>query len=459
MSITPSNSNFNTQRTFSLPIEKRPMSCNNSFTRNNNNVFQPLTPNKFSNNTKQINIQNYNKTTTNFNKREKDYHPLDFYTKGKVKNMKAYSTTCNWNNGFKSTSNNLLQRNELSINSSDYNFTNFYKNVSTINDQNISENNYMNPLKTYKTFSKYNIPNYGTNPETFNLMKEKLFCKEMKNTITKGKNITKKEFLLEKENLMKSKNKNNENNKTSSKRQKILPKKEVSQNTNSTGIQYIDPNDYSKKELKPNYLYFDKNNNQMLKNRKWSVKFFDNKKNKTCHKVSKDAPEWFNIIPEWKVEQFNNYLANNEDTINIISKHQSWITVSPRTKDRKRPLEKMKAENMEVTSKIMPKWMEIIHKNEKNEENLKSVEYEPIKQKCKKLMLFVDKELNFPKDKLTEYNPNKSVFSFLDFRHNVVTKKEYEIYNKKVSQEPKRLLEWDDGTVFDPKYKRDVKKK
>ena len=462
MSITPNNNNFNNHRSFSFLVDKRPSSVSNNFTKNNNNVFQPLTPNNLSINSKQKNnetSQNYNRTTKNFYKSEKDFHPLDFYTMGKVSNMKAYSTAYNWNRGFQSTSNDILHRNELSINTSEYNSSNINKKISTIKDQNISENNYMEPLKAYKNLAKYNIPSYGINTETYNIMKEKLFYKDMKSSITKGKLITKKDFTLEKENLIKSKNNNKENNKISAKSQKVISNKELPKTKNTTGLQYIDPNDYTKQQLKPNYLYFDKNRNQMLKNRKWSTKFFDNKKNKTCHKISKEAPEWFNILPDWKIEQFNNYLAKNEDTINIISKHQSWITVSPRTKDRKRPLEKMKAENMEVTSKIMPKWMEIIHKNEKNVENLKSVEYYPIRQKCKKLMVFVDKELNFPKDKLTEYNPNKSVFSYLDFRNNVVTKKEHEFYDKKVNRMPKRLLEWDDGTVFDPKYKRDVKKK
>ena len=49
---------------------------------------------------------------------------------------------------------------------------------------------------------------------------------------------------------------------------------------------------------------------------------------------------------------------------------------------------------MEVTSKIMPKWMEIKHKKSKRLENLKVAEYFPLKQKAKKLMVFVDKDLN-----------------------------------------------------------------
>ena len=173
-------------------------------------------------------------------------------------------------------------------------------------------------------------------------------------------------------------------------------------------------------------------------------------------KVSKNAPEWFNILPDWKIEQYKEYLAKNEDTINILSKHQNWITTSPRTYDRKHPLEKKKALNMEESSKIMPKWMEIKHKINQKEEDFKSIEYYPIKQKCKKLMAFVDKDINPPKNKILNYDKNKSIFSYGDFRNNVVTKKDQEFYDKKVSQTPKKFFDWNDGKKFNPKYKKDV---
>ena len=90
---------------------------------------------------------------------------------------------------------------------------------------------------------------------------------------------------------------------------------------------------------------------------------------------------------------------------------------------------------MEETSKIMPKWMEIKHKNcKKEEENLKSIEYYPITQKYKRLMVFVDKDINPPKNKILDYDKNKSIFNYGDFRNNVITNKEHEFYNKKVRQ-------------------------
>ena len=159
-------------------------------------------------------------------------------------------------------------------------------------------------------------------------------------------------------------------------------------------------------------------------------------------------------MPDWKIKQFKDYIARNEDTISVFSKHQSWITTSPLTNDRRHPFEKQKASNIE-TSKIMPKWMEIKFKGMKKEENLKSVEYYPIRQKCKKQMVFVDKELNPKKIRPINYDKNKSIFSYGDFRNNVVTKPEHIYYDSKVSKSPKKFFDWDDKTKFNPKFKRD----
>ena len=174
-------------------------------------------------------------------------------------------------------------------------------------------------------------------------------------------------------------------------------------------------------------------------------------------KESKDAPEWFHCYPDWKVKQYKKFLADNVETVNIITKHQNWIMTSPRNYDRKYPIDKKKVINMKEMSVIVPKWMESKNKNfKKKEENLKIVEYCPLKQKCKKLMIFVDKDINPPKNKVINYDKNRSIFSFGDFRNNVYFKKEQEFYDSKVSHEPKKFFDWDDKKKFVPKYKKDV---
>ena len=104
----------------------------------------------------------------------------------------------------------------------------------------------------------------------------------------------------------------------------------------------------------------------------------------------------------------------------------------------------------------MPKWMEIKHKNLKKSENFKWAEYFPIKQKAKKLIVFVDKELNPSKIKKVDYNPSRSVFSYGDFRNNVLTKTEKDLFDSKVSQKPRKFFDWADGKRFNPKYKKDI---
>lgn len=100
--------------------------------------------------------------------------------------------------------------------------------------------------------------------------------------------------------------------------------------------------------------------------------------------------------------------------------------------------------------------MEIEHKGNKGKEVFRSVEYyNPLKQKPKKMMAFVDKDLN-PKKKKEDYNPERSIFCYNDFRNNVNTKKQAEIEDRKVSQLPKKFFDWDDGKKFNPKYKKDI---
>jgi type II secretory pathway component HofQ len=101
-------------------------------------------------------------------------------------------------------------------------------------------------------------------------MKEKYYAKDMHSQIAQGRPLSRKEFIKQKENLIKN-NKLNLTNKTFKKI--LIDKKEERKGMNkscsvNTGLEYKDPNDYSKQLLKNNYLYFDKNNTQIIRNRK-----------------------------------------------------------------------------------------------------------------------------------------------------------------------------------------------
>ena len=112
---------------------------------------------------------------------------------------------------------------------------------------------------------------------------------------------------------------------------------------------------------------------------------------------------------------------------------------------------------MGVTNRLMPRWMEIKTEKSKPTDLFKSIEYNnPIKQRGKKQMAIVDKDLNLNQLKPIKFNPARSVFSYQDFRNDVVTKEDAKYYGGKVSQKPKKFFEWDDGKRFNPKFKKDI---
>ena len=236
--------------------------------QNFNKTFTPLISNSFNRN-KSSNIIGDN--TFSLNKKN-SFHPIEFYALGKIPSGTVYPTF-QWNKGIKSTSNNIIERNVLSINTAKFNRLYNYKNLANLSQQNVTENDYMKPIKLYKTSEKYNLPKNTTNFETYKIMKEKLFSKDIQSTITKGKYLNKSDFIKEKENTIKSKNE--------PKFQKIEEQKTYfgkenkndiindRKNKTSTGFFFKDPNDYSKKLLMSNTYGFEQNNIQMIKPKKW----------------------------------------------------------------------------------------------------------------------------------------------------------------------------------------------
>ena len=258
-------------RTTLTPIRlfRRPTFENNNIEKFNK-TFTPLISNSFGHKGNEDFSKNFN-NTFNFNKNTK-FHPLEFYALGKIPNGTVYPTL-QWNKGIKSTSSNIIERNVLSINTKKFNQMYIYKNFSSLYQQNVTENNYLKPVKTYKTTEKYNLPKNTTNFEIYKIMKEKYFSQDIQSTVKKGKPLNKTEFIKEKENFMKIseikinraeeiknyKNQENTNN---------VIKNERKSKT-SSGFFFKDPNDYSKKLLKKNTFYFEQNNTQMIQPKKY----------------------------------------------------------------------------------------------------------------------------------------------------------------------------------------------
>ncbi len=269
-------SNQNNNKTSLTPIRlfRRPDNENND-TQNFNKTFTPLIAKSFNHNKLSEFSQNINNVLPPKNKIP--FHPIEFYALGKLQSDTVYPKFT-WNKGIKSTSNNIIERNVLSINTKKFNQLYPYKSLSNLSQQNVTENNYMKPLKSYKTTEKYNLPKNTTNFETYKIMKEKYFSKDIQSTVSNGKLLNKTDYIKEKEKAMKKNddvqfkkieeikaNKAEENNLLSYDRK----------NKTSTGFFFKDPNDYTKKLLMNNTFYFEQNNNQMIKPKKWK---FEGKK-------------------------------------------------------------------------------------------------------------------------------------------------------------------------------------
>ncbi len=237
------------------------------------------------------------------NKLNSDVHPLDFYTLGKVHDPPKFTSSFCQNRAFRSTSNDLITRNVFSLNNCEYDNLKNNKKPSILSKQNIKENNYLKPLDVYKTFQKYNLNSNVVNKETYNIEKEKIFVKSNISTIRKGMNLTfsnfincKKQLLTENsiknnntkamrdiiddKNLQRIKTEGNiKKNKTNDEFKNRYEFPEITKNGLNSDrsniikpkLRYINPIDYSKKELKGNCLYFDKNNQQFLRHKNWWI--------------------------------------------------------------------------------------------------------------------------------------------------------------------------------------------
>ena len=104
-------------------------------------------------------------------------------------------------------------------------------------------------------------------------------------------------------------------------------------------------------------------------------------------KVSTEAPDWFHVVNDNKIKKWNQKFIDNDDPLSVFSRYQKWITVTPRNKNRRKPLEKIKISKMEETSKVMPKWMQITGKDKKLEDTMKASEYTSMRDVNIKLVI------------------------------------------------------------------------
>ena len=234
-----------------------------------------LSPNHSTENV--IPFNNLKSENSEKNKTSSPLHSLEFIALGRVNSPPKFTSTFSYNNGFRSNSNDLLTRNIFSINNSTYLEMTKKPKHPTLKDQDITNNNYLKPLDAFKSFQKYSLTANVVNKGTYDIAKEKLFAKDIQSVLKKGNCITKKDYLERKLNGKNSKINNSVKNITDSEISEnlktddnITARNEINDHEpKKPMLNFIDPHDYSKSELKSNFLYFDKNNQQFLRHRNW----------------------------------------------------------------------------------------------------------------------------------------------------------------------------------------------
>ena len=256
-------------------------------------------------------------------KLKENYHPIEFYSLGKVDPKRLDINICNNNLkkldpklNYNHSSHELFKRNILSVN---HPYFEKYKEVKPryqLSSSNKNENNYLEPLSSIRVRNQQNKENQKKNNinslQWLHVINKKVYVSDKDSKIKKGNNITLSEFYIEKGN---NNIKINEKNKTkgldfhpvensninrifSIKRFKInndnlikekdlFPKEgEIAQIDNdnnywrklrkensiknNTCINNLTENKkYNEKKLKENFLYFDKNHTKNIRHKNW----------------------------------------------------------------------------------------------------------------------------------------------------------------------------------------------
>ena len=293
-----------------------------------------------SNNSKDISQNNEGKKNKSLKEKYKivqENHPLEFYALGKI-NTNLYKNSSTFYNSSSLSSprltvnnktNNLFERNLLSINNSYFEHLKKVKNSSPVNQLNIEENNYLNPLLILKKRKDEKIEcqkrNNINSLEWLNIIKNKLYSVDIKSKIKFGTNVSRNQFYEEKnkiilsprriqnnsvdyinqnktsyqfennnnsydgndynyntsgsfENILKIKRFKKDNEKLNQLRKNCLkPEKttdywkklKIEKSLSTDELINRDFKKSDEKKLKSNFLYFDKNYKEILRNKNW----------------------------------------------------------------------------------------------------------------------------------------------------------------------------------------------
>ena len=159
--------------------------------------------------------------------------------------------------------------------------------------------------------------------------------------------------------------------------------------------------------------------------------------------ISDSTPDWFKIseTPSVKNHSIENSIGF-DGAVTVLSRISGWMTVSPSSRNRAKrlarhfPFDKTKkGPEMQNNSDLAPIWMQSKYPRNQPEQFKVSLPH-PCQRKERKRLILVEKE-----------QEKKSVFSFGDFRHNVMTKEEVKEFEKGLKLEASNLIKWNEDLI------------
>jgi hypothetical protein len=152
----------------------------------------------------------------------------------------------------------------------------------------------------------------------------------------------------------------------------------------------------------------------------------------------KTTPDYFRILdrPENQVDPVTS--KGFDGTMTIVSRNQGWITVTPKNKNRKKPVEKFGVSgDATVSSKLTPNWMQCDYPKNKTDFMERAVPSTTNLRAEANRTYLVDKQ-----------QPKKSIWNLGDVRHNVPTAEQAaEFNNQAQSQNIVRMMEWKENSA------------
>ena len=126
-------------------------------------------------------------------------------------------------------------------------------------------------------------------------------------------------------------------------------------------------------------------------------------------RYQQNMPSYFRIMDDPKYRNVVHKQANGEPAsmVSVVSKTQGWITISPKTLDRKKPIEKERLGDASKVNALSPAWMQVSHKKPGPDPLITTAVKHGVRHEANRTFL-VEKN-----------QPQRSIFNLGSFRHNL----------------------------------------